>query len=104
MNYSDKDLERAKAFLSEHKDSSYHLDHSAHEMADLIADVRRETVEECLRIADRSWAHDVPRRIRALLDEPKAEPGCKVCGSTLGLGPHMQFFNHAFEPEEPGHG
>ena len=98
MDYSRKDLERARDYLNRYMPEDT-------EIAQLIAAVRRETIEECAHLV-RNHSGAGPT-ILALLDEPKAETLCKVCGSWERSDQHHRTYladHHAFKPEEPGHG
>jgi len=67
MTYSAKDLERARVFLNHYLPDDT-------DVAQLIADVRREALEEAAKLADKAWATcrygDLAKKIRALKGEP----------------------------------
>lgn len=84
--YTDKDLERADDWVRVHGGLRLlfgHLCPDPISVAELIATIRRETVEECARACDpdvigaggtlRPGLYMAQLRIRALLDTPKAE-------------------------------
>jgi hypothetical protein len=101
MSYSAKDLERSRRWARER--ALYH----DQGIAELIATVRRETVEECIaevrkRLSAGSAIEDA---LRALLDEPKA---CSRCGATDTELYSAGVCNDALacqeRSEEPSHG
>lgn len=128
MSYDAKDLERWTAFL---EDKRHGQEVPASVGAQLIADVRREALEEAAEVADAArekwleaapprayevaWsatvALDLAERIRALKDggepvHPNA-PKCKVCGGTRPRAsgycqPSDPEFDHRFEPDTDG--
>ena len=69
MTYTDKDLERAWEALRNTPGCTVGI---ARVAAQLIDNVRRETVEECARVADRQCGRDcdcTAADIRALLED-----------------------------------